>query len=310
MAKLNKQRSSIDGLEVLIERQTATILSMTNEYNIVYGIIENVNMLLPSVLKKFGKPLNDRLPEIRARIRSDSELKLVEHLSDLETAMKIHRARYELEGTFDHQWEFLMKFIAAVLNAHPDVKEIAKSIDDTFVRLAEQVIQPTKAPTTAPAPAVTTQEVPPKAKCAFGYHFLVADSQADCRDYLDGCDKFAELTTERKTRLCGQLGLAAYKQSKQSKAKAESITCRHCGRDFTKAQSQWLYDVHLKKCKKGAPSLDDLPGSSTPGPKTPVTTPSGRVLVNEHGWQNTGAARNAETSVFVPGGLGFSKHTR
>lgn len=176
-------------------------------------------------------------------------VKLVEHLSDLETAMKIRRARYELEGTFDHQWEFLMKFIPAVLKAHPDVKEIAKSIDDTFVRLAEQVVQPTKAPTTAPAPAVTTQEVPPKAKCACGYHFLVADSQADCRDHLDRCDKFAELTTEGKTRLCGQLGLTAYKQSKQSKAKAESIACRHCGRDFTKAQSQWLYDVHLKVSK-------------------------------------------------------------
>lgn len=75
MAKLNKQRSSTDGLEVLVERQTATIFSMINEWNVVYGIIENVNMLLPSVLKKFGKPLNDRLPEIRARIRSDSECK-------------------------------------------------------------------------------------------------------------------------------------------------------------------------------------------------------------------------------------------
>ncbi|KAI4952688.1 hypothetical protein J4E91_003160 [Alternaria rosae] len=240
---------------------------MTNEWNIVYGIIENVNMLLPSILKKFGKPLNDRLPQIRARIRSDSE---------------------------------------SVLKAHPDVKEIAKSIDDTFVRLAEQVVQPTKAPTTVPAPAVTTQELPPKAKCGCGYHFLVADSQADCRDHLDRYDKFAELTAKGKTRLCGQLGLTAYKQSKQLKAKAELIACRHCGRDFTKAQSQWLYDVHLKqKCKKGAPSLDDLPGSSTPGPKTPVTTPSGRILVNEHGWQNTGAAKKAETSVFVPGGLGF-----
>ncbi|KAI4608056.1 hypothetical protein J4E83_009239 [Alternaria metachromatica] len=305
MAKLNKQPSSTDDLKVLVDSQQAIILSMTNEWNAVYGIIENVNMCLPSVLKKLGKPLNDRLPEIRARMRSDSEFRPVEHLGDLETAMKIRRGRYELEGTFDHQWEFLRKFVPAVLEVHPDVKELAKAIDDTFDRLEEQVVQPTKAPTIAPAPAKATPEKPPKDTCACKYQFLVTDSQDACRDHLDACDDFARWTPAKKTSLLGKLGLTGYKQSKQTKPKVEWITCWHCEREFDKAHGQWFHGSHVKVCKRGAPSFDDVPGSSTPGPKTPVTTPSRRAPVNEHGWQNSGTAKKAETPVFVSSGMGF-----
>ncbi|KAI4687973.1 uncharacterized protein J4E84_004901 [Alternaria hordeiaustralica] len=308
MAKLNKQPSSTDGLKVLVDSQQETILSMTNEWNAVYGIIENVNMCLPSVLKRLGKPLNDRLPEIRARMRRDSEFRPAEHLGDLETAMKIRRGRYELEGTFDHQWEFLKKFVPALVEAHPDVKELAKAIDDTFDRLEEQVVQPTKAPTIAPAPAKATPEKPPKDTCACKYRFLVTDSQDACRDHLDGCDDFAKWTPEKKKSLLGKLGLTGYQQPKQTKPKAESITCWHCEREFDKAHGQWFHGSHVKVCKRGAPSFDDVPGSSTPGPKTPVTTPSRRAPVIEHGWQNTGSAKKAETSDFVSSGMGSSKY--
>ncbi|KAI4676492.1 uncharacterized protein J4E88_007410 [Alternaria novae-zelandiae] len=310
MAKLNKQPSSTDGLKVLVDSQQETILSMTNEWNAVYGIIENVNMCLPSVLKRLGKPLNDRLPEIRARMRRDSEFRPAEHLGDLETAMKIRRGRYELEGTFDHQWEFLKKFVPALVEAHPDVKELAKAIDDTFDRLEEQVVQPTKAPTIAPAPAKATPEKPPKDTCACKYRFLVTDSQDACRDHLDGCDDFAKWTPEKKKSLLGKLDLTGYQQPKQTKPKAESITCWHCEREFDKAHGQWFHGSHVKVCKRGAPSFDDVPGSSTPGPKTPVTTPSRRAPVIEHGWQNTGSAKKAETSDFVSSGMGSSKYAR
>jgi len=56
--------------------------------------------------------------------------------------------------------------------------------------------------------------------------------------------------------------------------------------------------------------MHDVPGSSTPGPKTPVTTPSRRAPVIEHGWQNTGSAKKAETSPFVSSGMGYSKYAQ
>jgi len=160
--------------------------------------------------------------------------------------MDIRRVKIELEETFDHQCAFIKKFAAAVVKAHPEVEEMAKAIDDTLAQPVQQVVQPTQAPTTAPAPAKMTPEKPPKDTCACGYLFLVTDSQDACRDHLDECDDFARWAPEKKTSLLGKLGLTGYKQSKQTKAKAESITCYHCGREFGRVYGQWFHGSHLK----------------------------------------------------------------
>ena len=260
-ASEGEEKRRADSLKALVELQDAKNMAIKREWVGLEGTVQNVLMDLLTALRKFGKPNNTCHDAIWARRRQDPERKckpilyqtistdrkiVTLPLTCLETEMDIRRVKIELEETVDHQCAFIKKFAAAIVKAHPEVEEMAKAIDDTLAQPAQQVVQPTQAPTTTPAPAVATQEVPPKATCACEYHFLVADSQDACRDHLDGCDDFAKWTPEEKTSLLGKLGLNAYRQSKQTKAKAESITCRHCGREFGKVYGQWFHGSHIK----------------------------------------------------------------
>jgi len=262
-ASEGEEKRRADSLKDLVDLQDAKNKAIKREWAGLEGTVQNVLMDLLTALRKFGKPNNNCHDAIWARRRQDPErkckpilyqtmstdrkiVKLPQGLTCLETEMDIRRVKIELEETVDHQCEFIKKFAAAVVKAHPEVEEMAKAIDDTLAQPAQQVVQPTQAPITASAPAKATQEKPPKDTCACGYQFLVADSQDACRDHLDGCDDFAKWTPEKKTSLLGKLGLTAYRQSKQTKPKAESITCWYCEREFDKAHGQWFHGSHRK----------------------------------------------------------------
>ena len=274
-ASEGEEKRRADLLKASVEVQDAKIMAIGREWDALEGIIQNVGMDLLTALGKFGKPKNNCHDAIWARRRQDPERKckpilyqtistdqtivsLPQGLTCLETAMDIRRVKIELEETVDHQCAFIKKFAAAVVEAHPEVIEMAKAIDVTLAPPAQQVVQPTQAPTPAPAPAKMTPEKPPKDTCACGYFFLVTDSQDACRDHLDGCDDFAKWTPEKKTSLLGKLGLTGYKQSKATKPKAESITCWHCEREFDKVHGRWFNGSHIKVTLSYATSIQCL----------------------------------------------------
>jgi hypothetical protein len=170
-------------------------------------------------------------------------------MNGLETPMVIRRTRYQLETIFDHQLAFLKKFAPALVKAHPDVTALATSIASEFVPHTPQAVKSTTEPVSAPSTAKSARDIPPTAKCACGYFFIVQDKCKDCQEHLDNCEGFKRMAPGEKASLLLNLGLdtKALKAPKnQTQPRAENVTCRHCKREFASAQSQWFYQVHLK----------------------------------------------------------------
>lgn len=72
-------KQQVNGLKILINRYETKIKAMTEEWEKVYFIIQDVNADLPRVLKKLGKKSYTCINEIGARMSNDPESKC-EHL--------------------------------------------------------------------------------------------------------------------------------------------------------------------------------------------------------------------------------------
>ncbi|KAJ4318390.1 hypothetical protein N0V94_004436 [Neodidymelliopsis sp. IMI 364377] len=143
----------------------AKIDAMETEWQQTYESIQDSNGQWKNVGRRFGKKLHGCDDKVSALMSADPEMRIPPGSSGLSVVMTMRRARYELESTSNHFYEFFKAFTKEVLRIHPEMEKWAEEFGASTA-MPRPLLLPATAATAqsidvskSPAPATQAQVV-------------------------------------------------------------------------------------------------------------------------------------------------------